>query len=151
MSAPSSPQRQKARTSEEGREGLQGNRINQQATWSLWERLLERTKLHHLAHGAPSGKQRNDQVTLWSLQPQQASVVVLISGVPWLSSSAPLKPLTNSPYSCSSSSHQPTVAVAIVEAKTPTIPYPGRGQAKKSRGLHLPVPTSSAHHKGCPC
>lgn len=62
---------------------------------------MERTKLHHLAHGAPSGKQRNDQVTLWSLQSQQASVVVVISGVPWLSSSTPLNPLTNSLYSCS--------------------------------------------------
>lgn len=29
---------------EEGREGLQGNCINQQATGSLWEGLLERTK-----------------------------------------------------------------------------------------------------------
>lgn len=80
---------------EEGGKGLQGNCINQQATWSLWEGLLERAKLHHLTHGAPGGKQKNDQVTLWSLQPPLASAVGLISGVPWLSLSAPLKPLTS--------------------------------------------------------
>lgn len=88
------PRGRRPELAEEGREGLQGNCINQQATRSLREGLLERTELHHLAHGAPSGKQRNDQVTLWTLRPQQASAVVLISGVPWLSSSAPLKPLT---------------------------------------------------------
>lgn len=115
---------------------------------------MERAKLHHLTHGAPSGKQKNDQVTLWSLQPQLASVVDLISGVPWLSSSAPLKPLTNFPYSGPSqppSSRQPLGAVAMAEAKAPTIPYPGKGQESESKGLLLPAPTSClAHYKGCP-
>lgn len=101
--------------------------------------------MHHLTNGAPSGKQKNDQVTLWSLQPQLASVVDLISGVPWLSSSAPLKHLTNVPYSSPSqppSSQQPTGAVAMAEAKAPTIPYPGKGQESESKGFLLPVPTS---------
>lgn len=124
-----------------GGEGLQGNCINQQETWSLWEGLLERAELHHLAHGAPSGKQRNDQVTLWSRQPQLASVVGLISGVPWLSSSAPLKPLTNFSLAAHilSSTHR-GCGHGMVEAKAPIIPYSGKGRASESKGLHLPCP-----------
>lgn len=115
---------------------------------------MERAKLHHLAHGAPSGKQRNDQATHWSLQPQLASVVSLISGVAWLSSSAPLKSLTNFPYSCPSAAHflsSTHGSCGLGGDQDPTKTYPGQGQAKESKRLCLPVPTScSAHCKGCP-
>lgn len=64
-------------------------------------------------------------------------MVVLTSGVPWLSPSTPLKPLTDSSYSCPppaafSFSHQPTVAVATVEAKTPP-PHPILAEGKQRR------------------